>query len=52
MLEDAEVWVTLAFLVFVGVLVYVGVPKLVAKSLDDFALAAPHRRALRALLTL
>ena len=37
MLEDAEVWVTLAFLVFVGVLVYVGVPKLVAKSLDERA---------------
>jgi len=36
-LEDAEVWVTLAFLVFVGVLVYVGVPKLVAKSLDERA---------------
>lgn len=37
MLEDAEVWVTLAFLVFVGVLVYFGVPKLVAKSLDERA---------------
>ena len=37
MLEDAEVWVTLAFLVFVGVLVYVGVPKHVAKSLDERA---------------
>jgi F-type H+-transporting ATPase subunit b len=37
LLEDAEVWVTLAFLVFVGVLVYVGVPKLVAKSLDERA---------------
>ena len=37
MLQDAEVWVTLAFLVFVGVLVYVGVPKLVAKSLDERA---------------
>jgi F-type H+-transporting ATPase subunit b len=36
-LEDAEVWVTLAFLVFVGVLVYFGVPKLVAKSLDERA---------------
>jgi F-type H+-transporting ATPase subunit b len=37
LLEDAEVWVTLAFLVFVGVLVYFGVPKLVAKSLDERA---------------
>jgi F-type H+-transporting ATPase subunit b len=36
-LQDAEVWVTLAFLVFVGVLVYVGVPKLIAKSLDERA---------------
>jgi F-type H+-transporting ATPase subunit b len=36
-LEDAEVWVTLAFLVFVGVLVYVGVPKLVTKALDERA---------------
>ena len=37
MLEDAEFWVTLAFLVFVGVLIYVGVPKLVANSLDERA---------------
>ena len=37
MLEDAEIWVTLAFLVFLGVLVYVGVPKLVTKALDDRA---------------
>jgi F-type H+-transporting ATPase subunit b len=36
-LEDAEFWVTLAFLVFVGVLIYVGVPKLVANSLDERA---------------
>jgi F-type H+-transporting ATPase subunit b len=36
-LEDAEVWVTLAFVVFVGVLVYVGVPKLVTKALDERA---------------
>jgi F-type H+-transporting ATPase subunit b len=35
--EDAEVWVTLAFLVFVGLLIYFGVPKLVAKSLDGRA---------------
>ena len=35
MLEDAEFWVTLAFLVFLGLLGYVGVHKLVAKALDD-----------------
>ena len=37
MLEDAEIWVTLAFLVFLGLLGYVGVPKLVGKALDDRA---------------
>jgi F-type H+-transporting ATPase subunit b len=37
MFEDTEVWVTLAFLVFAGVLIYVGVPKLVTKALDERA---------------
>jgi len=37
MFEDTEVWVTLAFLVFAGVLIYVGVPKLITKALDERA---------------
>ena len=32
---EAETWVAIAFLVFVGVMVYLGVHKLVAKALDD-----------------
>jgi len=36
-LEDAEIWVTLAFIVFLGLLAYVGVPKLVTKALDERA---------------
>ena len=36
-LEDAEVWVTLAFIVFLGLLGYIGVHRIVAKSLDDRA---------------
>ena len=35
MLDDAEIWVALAFLVFLGLLGYVGVHRMVAKSLDD-----------------
>ena len=35
MLMDAELWVALAFIVFVGVLGYVGVHRKIAKSLDD-----------------
>ncbi len=35
MLDDAEIWVALAFLVFLGLLGYVGVHRIVAKSLDD-----------------
>lgn len=34
-LFDAETWVALAFLVFLGLLAYVGVPKMLAKSLDE-----------------
>jgi len=34
MLEDAETWVAIGFVIFVGILIYVGVPKLIASSLD------------------
>jgi F-type H+-transporting ATPase subunit b len=34
---EPEFWVAVAFLIFVGVLIYVGVPKLVTKALDDRA---------------
>lgn len=34
---DAETWVALAFVVFLGILGYVGVPRLLSKSLDDRA---------------
>lgn len=37
MLDDAEIWVALAFLVFLGLLGYLGVHRMVAKSLDDRA---------------
>lgn len=37
MLDDAEIWVALAFLVFLGLLGYVGVHTMVAKALDDRA---------------
>ena len=36
-LDDAEIWVALAFLVFLGLLGYLGVHRMVAKSLDDRA---------------
>jgi len=32
---EAEFWVAVAFVIFVGVLVYVGVPKLLLNALDD-----------------
>lgn len=35
MLDDAEFWVALAFVVFLGLLGYLGVHRIVAKSLDD-----------------
>lgn len=38
LLADAETWVAIAFVIFVGVLIYIGVPKLITKSLDDRAL--------------
>jgi len=34
-LFDAETWVALAFLVFLGILGYIGVPRLLRKSLDE-----------------
>jgi F-type H+-transporting ATPase subunit b len=37
LLLDAETWVALAFLVFLGVLGYVGVHRMIGKSLDDRA---------------
>jgi len=37
MLEDAETWVAIGFLIFVGILVYVGVPKMIIAALDDRA---------------
>jgi|SRR5579862_1480962 len=36
-LLDAETWVTLAFLVFLGLLGYIGVHKMLVKSLDERA---------------
>ena len=35
MLEDPEFWVALAFALFIGVLVYFGVPKMALSALDD-----------------
>jgi len=35
MLHDAEFWVTLGFLFFLGVLGYVGVPRMLGKALDE-----------------
>ena len=37
MFSEAEFWVAVAFVIFVGVLIYVGVPKMVTKALDDRA---------------
>ena len=37
MLMEAETWVAVGFVIFVGVLVYVGVPKMIFGSLDDRA---------------
>ena len=36
-LLEAEIWVAVAFLVFLGILAYVGVPRMLAKALDDRA---------------
>jgi F-type H+-transporting ATPase subunit b len=35
MLFEAEFWVAVAFVIFMGILAYVGVPALLARSLDD-----------------
>jgi F-type H+-transporting ATPase subunit b len=35
MFEDPEFWVALAFVIFIGILIKFGVPKLVFSSLDD-----------------
>jgi F-type H+-transporting ATPase subunit b len=37
MLADAETWVAIGFLIFIGILVYVGVPKMILGALDDRA---------------
>ena len=37
MFAEPEFWVAVAFLIFVGILVYVGVPKLLLGALDDRA---------------
>ena len=37
MFSEAETWVAVAFVIFVGILVYVGVPKLLTNALDDRA---------------
>lgn len=36
-LDNPETWVAVAFLLFVAVLLYVGVPRLISKMLDDRA---------------
>jgi F-type H+-transporting ATPase subunit b len=36
-LSEPETWVAVAFLIFLGLLVYVGVPKLLTNALDDRA---------------
>ena len=39
MLQSAEFWVAVSFLIFVGLLVYLKVPSMLAKALDDRAAA-------------
>ena len=34
-LAEPEFWVAVAFVIFVGILIYVGVPKMMTKALDD-----------------
>ena len=38
MFAQPEFWVAVAFVIFLGILIYVGVPKLVTKALDDRAM--------------
>ena len=35
MFAEPETWVAVAFLIFVGILVYAGVPQMMLKALDD-----------------
>ena len=35
LLMEAETWVAIAFLFFIGILIYVGVPKMVLNALDE-----------------
>jgi F-type H+-transporting ATPase subunit b len=35
MFHEAEFWVAMGFIVFVGVLIYVGAPRTIGKALDD-----------------
>src|SRR5262245_806158 len=42
MLADAETWVAIGFLIFVGILIYVGVPKMILGALDDRAQRVQH----------
>ena len=35
MLAEPETWVAVAFVIFVGILIYVGVPKMMLAALDD-----------------
>jgi F-type H+-transporting ATPase subunit b len=35
MFAEPELWVAVAFVIFVGILIYVGVPKMMTKALDD-----------------
>jgi F-type H+-transporting ATPase subunit b len=37
MFAEAETWVAIGFLIFIGILIYVGVPKMMMKALDDRA---------------
>ena len=37
LLGDAETWVAIGFVIFIGLLVYIGVPAMITKALDDRA---------------
>ena len=37
MFAEPELWVAVGFVIFVGILIYVGVPKMMTKALDDRA---------------
>lgn len=42
LIDNPEVWVLLSFLIFCGILVYMGVPGMMAKGLDDRAERIRH----------